>query len=257
MDKPTAEDLARDLEADLAVCEKAPPPPWVKTQIGHFEGNPDWCEYEVVSPEGPVCGNQSCYPPPASHVEMDMIAAARSGWPAAIRRARAAEAEVERLRKELYAIADQPLNDDQMRMRAVRALGHLGGDYPPATFGEIERLEAENERIRAEVGRLNEKPRETQASMSVWAEQTFGPASSNLRVAARANEEMAELLKALATDDSHPKAGEEVADIVIILQRLATRLGVTISEAVDSKMALNRSRAWNLDGTGHGYHVKP
>ena len=44
---------------------------------------------------------------------------------------------------------------------------------------------------------------EDQESMSAWADQTFGPASSNARVAARANEGMAELLRALIADDNH------------------------------------------------------
>ena len=96
---------------------------------------------------------------------------------------------------------------------------------------------------------------ETQASISLWAEETFGPAGSNVRVAARANEEMAELLRALAVDDADPKAGEEVADIVIVLYRLAARLGVDLHAEIDRKMVKNRSREWKLDGTGHGYHV--
>lgn len=97
---------------------------------------------------------------------------------------------------------------------------------------------------------------ETQASISDWAHETFGPAGSNARVAARANEEMAELMRALTVDDSHPKAAEEVADIVIVLYRLATRLGVDLHSEVNRKMQVNRERQWNLDKTGHGYHVR-
>jgi NTP pyrophosphatase (non-canonical NTP hydrolase) len=97
---------------------------------------------------------------------------------------------------------------------------------------------------------------ETQESVSEWCEATFGPASSGVRIAARANEEMAELIKALAIDDRHPKAAEEIADVVIILYRLATRLGVDLSEEIGRKMRINRARKWNLDGSGHGYHVK-
>lgn len=158
---------------------------------------------------------------------------------------------------------------------------------------------------------------ETQASISEWCEATFGPVSSNFRVAIRANEEMAELLKAVAKDD-HEKAAEEAADVAIILCRLATklgcdlcldagsgreearptlyatlgnshmshllsllewdprhtdakievqrvvgnlaslcvRLGMTLADEVNKKMAVNRAREWKLDGTGHGYHVK-
>ena len=98
--------------------------------------------------------------------------------------------------------------------------------------------------------------RETQESITAWANATFGAASSNARVAARANEEMAELLRALTEDDNHPKAWEEIADIVIVLCRVATLLGVDIAEAVNVKMRVNRTRQWNLDGSGHGYHTR-
>jgi hypothetical protein len=98
---------------------------------------------------------------------------------------------------------------------------------------------------------------ETQATVSEWCEGVFGPASSNARVAARANEEMAELLRALTADDRHPKAAEEMADVVIIFYRLASRLGADLMAEVDRKMAVNRGREWRLDGSGHGYHVRP
>lgn len=98
--------------------------------------------------------------------------------------------------------------------------------------------------------------RETQASVSSWATDTFGPAGSNARVAARANEEMAELLRALTVEDTNPAAVPEIADIVIILYRLADRFGVDLHEEVDRKMEINRARSWSKDGTGHGYHVR-
>lgn len=97
---------------------------------------------------------------------------------------------------------------------------------------------------------------ESQMSISMWAEQTFGPVSSNARVAARANEEMAELLRALTADDNHPKAPEEIADILIVLYRLANRMGVDIHNEVNRKMEINRARKWEMDNTGHGYHVR-
>jgi len=97
---------------------------------------------------------------------------------------------------------------------------------------------------------------ETQYTISQWANDAFGPAGSNARVAARANEEMAELLRALTVDDNHPKAAEEVADVFIVLYRVASRLGVDIHEEIERKMAINRNREWKLDGTGHGYHLR-
>ena len=102
-----------------------------------------------------------------------------------------------------------------------------------------------------------ESAHETDTSVCRWAEETFGTIGSTMRTAARANEEMAELLRALSVDDNHPKAAEECADIVIILCRVAERLGTKLWDAVEKKMAINRQRVWNLDGTGHGYHVRP
>ncbi len=98
--------------------------------------------------------------------------------------------------------------------------------------------------------------RENQSTISNWANETFGPAGSNARVAARANEEMAELLRALTVDDDHPKAKEEIADIVIVLYRLADRMGVNLHDEIDRKMSINRAREWSRDNTGHGYHVR-
>jgi MazG-like family len=99
-------------------------------------------------------------------------------------------------------------------------------------------------------------PVETQATISAWAESTFGPSGSNARAIARANREMAELLEHVTADDRHPEAAEEIADIVIVLSRVMTRLGVDLQDEIDRKMAKNRARKWKLDGTGHGYHVK-
>jgi hypothetical protein len=92
---------------------------------------------------------------------------------------------------------------------------------------------------------------EDQESISAWADQTFGPASSNARVAARANEGMAELLRALIA-----KAAEKVANVVIVLCRLMTRMGRNLGEELARKMAINRTRQRNLTADGHGYHVR-
>lgn len=98
---------------------------------------------------------------------------------------------------------------------------------------------------------------ETQARVAAWADQTFGPAQSLARIAARANEEMAELLRiTTATPVHHQAVLDEAADVVIVLYRLARDAGGDLLEAVDRKMAVNRGRAWKLDSTGHGYHVR-
>ncbi len=98
--------------------------------------------------------------------------------------------------------------------------------------------------------------RETQASISAWAEKTFGSHGSNLEVAKRAQKEMTELLKKLRADDRHPGAAEETADVVIVLMRLMTRLRDDLAFEIDRKMRINRGRVWKLDGKGNGQHVK-
>jgi len=97
---------------------------------------------------------------------------------------------------------------------------------------------------------------ETQSTISQWAQDTFGPSSSNLRIAIRANEEMAELLKALIVKGLEDKAAEEVADVFIVLYRLATELGRDLHEDINKKMKINRARTWTLDGSGCAQHVK-
>jgi NTP pyrophosphatase (non-canonical NTP hydrolase) len=97
---------------------------------------------------------------------------------------------------------------------------------------------------------------ESQRTIVKWADETFGPPSSNARIAARANEEMAELLRKLTADDDHEGAAEEIADVVIVLYRLANRLGGHLDDLIDAKMRVNRLRQWNKTPDGHGYHVR-
>ncbi|WP_375188429.1 hypothetical protein [Sphingobium yanoikuyae] len=103
---------------------------------------------------------------------------------------------------------------------------------------------------------MTELRRETTASIGEWASQTFGDAGSNARVVARANEEMAELLRAATSDQPVEQLGVEAADVVIILARLCFRNGMDLWDEVEKKMAINRGRVWKRDGTGHGYHVR-
>lgn len=95
----------------------------------------------------------------------------------------------------------------------------------------------------------------TQATITAWADDTFGLPVSNASIAARANREMAELIYALAIHDKNLKAGREIADVVIVLFRLAEKLGVDLLQEVAKKMAENRGRQWAKDGNGHGQHI--
>jgi len=69
---------------------------------------------------------------------------------------------------------------------------------------------------------------ETQATITAWANETFGEIPTSATLVARANEEMAELLRAVTQDDHHPKLSEELADVVIVLCRLGDRFGVDV-----------------------------
>jgi len=97
-------------------------------------------------------------------------------------------------------------------------------------------------------------PRESQESISLWATDSFGSSGSNLSVAVRANEEMAELLAKLRDRDDDPEAAIEAADVIIVLMRLFSRFEVDFNDVIDAKMQLNRKRKWRRTETGHGYH---
>lgn len=97
---------------------------------------------------------------------------------------------------------------------------------------------------------------ENQTTIGLWAEQTFGPAKSNMVIAARANREMGELLSALAADDQHPGALEEIADVVIVLSRIVHRMGGDLQDEIDRTMAINRARKWHVNADGTGEHIK-
>jgi NTP pyrophosphatase (non-canonical NTP hydrolase) len=92
---------------------------------------------------------------------------------------------------------------------------------------------------------------ETLESIATWCDETFGPAQP-MRMASRANEEMAELIDKATQATSMADEGvlEEAADVVICLARFPG-----LWAAVERKMAKNRGRTWRLTGEGTGYHV--
>lgn len=91
---------------------------------------------------------------------------------------------------------------------------------------------------------------ETLETISSWCDETFGPATP-IRMAARANEEMAELIDiATQTSEYSDKLLIEAADVLICLARFPG-----LWAAVEKKMAINRARKWRLTGEGTGYHI--
>ena len=97
--------------------------------------------------------------------------------------------------------------------------------------------------------------KETQESIAVWADETFGPVSL-FRAIVRVNEEMSELLTGSCYQSEVPgEISGECADILITLYRVAEYAGIDLHAAVDAKMKVNRARVWKKDGSGCGYHV--
>ena len=96
---------------------------------------------------------------------------------------------------------------------------------------------------------------ETQDSVTAWGEQTFGPVATPSVLVERARIEFDELVEAVKTGESGDVA-QEMADVLIILYRLATIFGFEVSDAVDAKMKINRARQWRPKGDGTGSHVK-
>jgi len=98
--------------------------------------------------------------------------------------------------------------------------------------------------------------KETTQSVADWADEVFGAAPDAARIAARANEEMAELLRAATSGKDGAALAEEAADVVIVLMRLVRDQGCDLFQEIDRKMEINRGREWKQDATGHGYHVR-
>lgn len=91
------------------------------------------------------------------------------------------------------------------------------------------------------------QPTETQNSISQWIDATFGTKGNLYSTLTRANEEMAELLRAVAEaptyhgfwqPDIRDKALNEAADVAICLYRIADRMNVQVAYDADESSAV-------------------
>lgn len=94
-------------------------------------------------------------------------------------------------------------------------------------------------------------PSETIATVTAWANETFGEATVLAQIM-RAEKEWLELKSLLGNGTSLDKLAEEAADVCICLYRV---IGTLDPEAINKKMAKNRARKWNVDGQGCAQHV--
>ena len=93
----------RDLEADLAICEAATPGPWRINDDSRYSNCLVWGSRG--SGRGAIAEVRDYNLSWRDNVRF--IAAAREGWPYAIRRALEAESEIDRLRNELNILQQQ------------------------------------------------------------------------------------------------------------------------------------------------------
>lgn len=109
---------------------------------------------------------------------------------------------------------------------------------------------------------------ETQVTICEWADNTFGKIVDTVDAVDRASQELKELRNAAVDYDlirnfggsaehsARLKVGQEIADVIIVLKRLAQHLLLPTDILVDTKMEINRERKWKVDGRGHGQHIK-
>ena len=109
---------------------------------------------------------------------------------------------------------------------------------------------------------------ENQETIGDWGDATFGTAYSPMIIGARANTEMAELIRELAVAPAMPlsirkdqpeafaRVASEAADVLVLLYRLAHTCGFDLHEALNAKMLINRTRVWKKDHDGTGHHVR-
>jgi hypothetical protein len=77
---------------------------------------------------------------------------------------------------------------------------------------------------------------ETQATVTQWGVDTFGQPKNLHSLAARANTELAELIRWLAGDGNCPHAAEECADVAIPLMRLSEHCGIRFYPMPDDQI---------------------
>lgn len=96
-------------------------------------------------------------------------------------------------------------------------------------------------------------PAEDSQSIAQWGEETFGKATLK-SLALRAEEELKELIQAIEAEETDETIGLKAADVAILLHRLSGTLGRELSQDVDQKMKVNRTRKWIKTGDGTGQH---
>lgn len=100
---------------------------------------------------------------------------------------------------------------------------------------------------------MNDSLKWNQETIDAWSRKTFGH-SGALKRALRMNIEIAELLSALENTEFE-NAGEECADVFIVLSQVTAALGKDLMDEVQKKMDINEQRKWKQLPSGRHQHV--
>ena len=92
-----------------------------------------------------------------------------------------------------------------------------------------------------------------QKSIGQWGDEAFGPVRDPMALVDRARLELAELADAVNAGEV-AEIGSEIADVAILLYRLADQFGLDLDAQVRGKMEINRARRWSASGDGTGRH---
>jgi len=95
---------------------------------------------------------------------------------------------------------------------------------------------------------------ELQTAISQWGDEAFGPVRDPIALVDRARLELTELADAVSAGEG-AEIGGEIADVVIILYRLADQFGLDLDAEVLRKLEINRARRWSAAGDGTGRHL--
>jgi hypothetical protein len=157
------------------------------------------------------------------------------------------------------------LTAEELRQEAWECWDEM--DAPPADNSPIEILvtrpgcDTIHSIDRREIEALL-RPHETQWTVDAWQTETFAGEHRNiLMVGVRMNKEMSELLSLLSHEaDFSPeefarRLKDELGDMQIFLDGLASRRGVSLQEARTDKMRVNRQRRWGKAKDGANQHI--
>lgn len=92
------------------------------------------------------------------------------------------------------------------------------------------------------------------AMMMGMPKELVPESDSPSRAVLRAETKLVIAKNMIADEFPRTRVLQEITAVRVILEELVTRLGGSLAHEVDAKMAINRERKWQRDGSGHGYH---